>query len=46
VEKLLKQVRDHPELIAIGLEIALSPCRRRHYSPRVITLVMLRCKIC
>jgi hypothetical protein len=39
MEQLLKQVRDHPELIAIGLEIALNPSRRRHYSPLVLTLV-------
>jgi hypothetical protein len=38
MEKHLKQARDHPELIAIGLEIALNPSRR-HYSPLVLTLV-------
>jgi hypothetical protein len=39
MEKFLEQVRDHPELIAIGLEIALNPSRRRHYSPLVLSLV-------
>jgi hypothetical protein len=38
MEKLPKQVHDHPELIAIGLEITLDPSRRRHYSPLVLTL--------
>jgi hypothetical protein len=38
MEKLPQQVRDHPELIAIGLEITLDPSRRRHYSPLILTL--------
>jgi hypothetical protein len=29
---------DHPEVIAIGLEVTLDPSRRRHYSALVLTL--------
>jgi hypothetical protein len=33
-----RSATDHPELIAIGLEITLDPSRRRYYSPLILTL--------
>lgn len=37
-KKLIESASAHPEILAIGLEVALDPSRRRHYSPLVLTL--------
>jgi hypothetical protein len=37
-KKLIETARAHPEILAIGLEVALYPSRRRHYSPFVLML--------
>lgn len=37
-KKLIESASTHPEILAIGLEVALDPSRRRHYSPLVLTL--------
>ncbi len=35
---LPRSATDHPEVIAIGLEVTLDPSRRRHYSALVLAL--------
>ncbi len=37
-KKLIETASAHPEILAIGLEVALYPSRRRHYSPLVLML--------
>jgi len=37
-KKLIESASAHPEILAIGLEVALYPSRRRHYSPLVLML--------